>query len=144
MIRQTLSRLAKSCEGAAALEFALIAPILLTLMLGVFQVGIGMQNYNALRSVSSDMGRYAVVGYQNSNSLTNSEIENFGRSVAMTAPYGLRTDRLEVHVENVDTPSIVGTTEKTIRLTYSVPSVLSVIGFSEFPITFNRKVYLIV
>ena len=54
-------RLAHDLQGSVAIEFALIGPVFLTMFLGVLQIGIGMQNYNALRGISADVARYAVV-----------------------------------------------------------------------------------
>ena len=52
----------------------------MAMMLGVFQIGIGMQNYNAMRSVASDVMRYAVVNYQTNNDLTDQQLRDYARS----------------------------------------------------------------
>ena len=46
----TLRRLRRDDRGAAIIEFALLAPVLLGLMLGVLQMGLQMQSFNALRA----------------------------------------------------------------------------------------------
>lgn len=70
-LARTLRALLRQKQGSVVTEFALLAPTILALMLGVLQIGIGMQNYNAMRSVASDVMRYAVVNYQTGNELTN-------------------------------------------------------------------------
>jgi Flp pilus assembly protein TadG len=47
-----LARIRRDRRGAVMVEFALIGPALLAMLFGVLQFGLGMQNYNALRSIS--------------------------------------------------------------------------------------------
>lgn len=142
MMAAFVRRLRASRSGAAAVEFAIIAPFLLTAMLGVFQVGIGMQNYNALRAVSAEMGRFTVVNYQTGNRVTNQLIRLRARAVASRAPYNLRIERLEVIVTNVPTPRINDTEEKTIELRYRVPSMLAIAGVDDIPLNYTRTIVL--
>jgi Flp pilus assembly pilin Flp len=142
MICAFVRRLRASRSGAAAVEFAMIAPFLITGMLGVFQVGIGMQNYNALRAVSAELGRFTVVNYQTGNRVTNTLIRLRGRAIASAAPYNLKIERLEVIVSNVATPRIAGTEEKTIELRYRVPTMLSVANVKDVPLNYTRTVVL--
>ena len=92
-MRALASRLLQNASGAVAVEFALIGPLLIAMMLGVFQVGMGMQNYNALRAISADMARYAVVSYQSGNEIDNDAIRFHGRSIATRSPYSLESAR---------------------------------------------------
>lgn len=138
-----IRRLLGDSEGSLAVEFALIGPTFIAMMLGVFQIGIGMQNYNALRSVGSDVMRYAVVNYQTNNDLTNTQVRDYARSLAVNSPYLLDSHRLAVSVESVVTSRVAGTFEKTLTLTYSVPTALSIIGFGDFPITYSQSIFLI-
>lgn len=134
--------LSRNAEGAVTVEFALIGPLFIALMLGVMQIGIGMQNYNAMRSIASDALRYSVVNYQTNNDLTDTQVRDYTRSIATTSPYGLDTSRLAVSVDPVATPRVIGTIEKTLTITYSVPTVLSIIGFTDFPITYSQSIFL--
>lgn len=102
-------RLAKSRSGAAAVEFAIIGPFLITAMLGVFQIGLGMQNYNALRAVSAEMARYTLINYQSGNPIDNTLIRLHGRALAKDPPYNLHSDLLEVTVTTVTTPRLADT-----------------------------------
>jgi Flp pilus assembly protein TadG len=128
--------------GSVVTEFALLGPTVMALMMGVFQIGIGMQNYNALRSVASDIMRYAVVNYQTGNELTNDQIRYSLRSVAVKDPYGLDSSRLAISVTSVTTSRVPGAIEKKITMTYSVPTVLSFVGVDEFPITYTQPLFL--
>lgn len=142
-IIRLLQRMRRDAQGSVVTEFALLAPTVMTLMFGVFQIGIGMQNYNAMRSVASDVMRYAVVNYQTGNELSNDQIRYYLRSIAIKNPYNLESSRLDLNVTSVATPRITGTIEKTVRITYSVPTVLSFIGVDEFPITYEQPLFLV-
>ncbi|KHS48437.1 MULTISPECIES: TadE/TadG family type IV pilus assembly protein [Novosphingobium] len=141
-LARTLRALLRQKQGSVVTEFALLAPTILALMLGVLQIGIGMQNYNAMRSVASDVMRYAVVNYQTGNELTNDQIRFYLRSIAIKSPYKLESARLAISVTNVIDPRIDGTVEKTVTMTYSIPTVLSFIGVDAFPITYTQPLFL--
>ncbi len=136
-------RLARNREGSAAVEFALIGPLFIALMLGVMQIGIGMQNYNAMRAIASDTLRYSMVNYQTNNDLTDTQVRDFTRSIATRSPYGLNSTRLAVQVDSVATPRVIGTLEKTLTITYSVPTVLGIIGISDFPVSYSQSIFLV-
>lgn len=138
-----LRHILRQTEGSVITEFALLAPTIMALMLGVFQIGIGMQNYNAMRSIGSDVMRYAVVNYQTGNELSNDQIRYHMRSIAIKNPYNLVSSRLALSVTSVPTPRITGTIEKSVTMTYSVPTVLSFIGVDEFPITYRQPLILV-
>ncbi len=129
-------------RGSVAVEFALIGPTFIALMLGVLQIGMGMQNYNALRSVGSDVMRVAVVNYQTNNDLTDTQLRDRTRSIATNSPYGLDSDRLAITVTPVETSRVAGTIEMTLSMTYSVPTVLTIIGLGEFPISYSQSIFL--
>jgi len=54
-------RLIRSQSGAAIIEFALLGPLFLMMLIGVLQVGIYLQNYNAVQSLASDSARHVMV-----------------------------------------------------------------------------------
>ena len=97
-MRQLFSRLRRDREGSVAVEFALAGPVLIGMFMGVLQIGVGMQNYNALRGISGDVARYAVVNYQTANRLSTSQLENYANGVASGAPYGLVRSRYTVSI----------------------------------------------
>lgn len=137
-----MRKLGSNRDGSVTVEFALIGPLFIALMLGVMQIGIGMQNYNAMRSVASDALRNAVVNYQTDNDLTDTQVRDYVRSIATRSPYGLESSRLAIRVDPVATPRVVGTIEKTLTMTYSVPTVLTILGVSDFPISYSQSIFL--
>lgn len=141
-VRGLICRVLRQKDGSVVTEFALLAPTVMALMLGVFQIGIGMQNYNAMRSIASDVVRYATVNYQTGNELTNDQIRYYLRSIAIKNPYGLESSRLAISVTSIATPRVTGTIEKRVSMTYSVPTVLAFIGVDEFPITYAQPLFL--
>jgi len=54
-------RIIKSEKGASAVEFALILPILIMLVFGIFQFGIAYNNYIALTHAAREGARLAAV-----------------------------------------------------------------------------------
>lgn len=143
------ARLRSDSSGSVAVEFALIGPTMLAMLFGVLQFGIGMQNYNALRSISAEVARYAVIDAQDAAAHsdmtmrdTNEELEEYAREIASVPPYGLQDSRLEITVASVPT-RVEGSSERTITLQYNVPSMLGVIGIDSIPITYSRPVFII-
>ncbi len=142
------SMLRKDQNGSVLMEFALIGPAMLAMLFGVLQFGIGMQNYNALRSISADVARYAVIDAQDAAAQsdmtmrdTNTELEDYAKEIAEVPPYGLQASRLTVTITSVPT-RVDGTSERTIDLRYNVPSMLGMIGLDSIPITYSRPVFI--
>ena len=135
-------RLVADSSGATIVEFALLAPAFIVMLLGVMQVGIGLQNYNALRNVSADVARHAMVEYARGNELNNDELETYAKSAGDGAPYLLTGNRLTVDVATVDAPRVTGATELTLSMTYTIPSVISSMGLEGPTIEFSRPIFL--
>lgn len=143
MIGKWLARLGPNRQGSVAVEFAIIGPAMLAMMLGVFQVGIGMQNYNAMRSVAAETARHAIVNYQTGNKLSNSQLANHAKTVGMSPPYSLQFDRLAADVSDAAVQRVPGAKELTVTLTYRVPTILGIIGIDEIPMTFSRPIFVV-
>lgn len=143
MTHRSLSQLRRDRTGAVMIEFAILAPAILTLMFGVFQVGIGMQNYNALRSVAAETARYSVVNYQTANKLSTSQLSNYARSIASAPPFGLLSDRFDADIVQAPAQRVTGASELTMTVTYRVPTVLGLIGIDDIPISFSRPIFVV-
>lgn len=142
MIMQTFRAIRSDREGAAAVEFALISPLLITLMLGVFQAGLWMSTYNSLRAAANDTGRFVTVKYQKSERITNIEIAVEARRRATTAPYSLDPSKLTTYVSDAATQSIDKVTEKQLKIVYSMPNVLQFAGMRDFQISYSRPLFV--
>ena len=144
MMKKLVARLLPDQTASAAVEFALIGPIFLGMFLGVMQVGIGMQNYNALRSISADTARWAVTNYQAGDQKTAIQMQQKATDLAAAAPYGLEVSpRFTVFVSSPTAQRVAGATEFRITVTYQVRTLLSVIGIGEIPLTYTRPIFVI-
>jgi Flp pilus assembly protein TadG len=137
-----IARLRADERGAALVEFALVAPIFLTLLMGVIQVGLHVQNTNSVRNLASDAARYTVVQYQRGNKLTTDQIAMAVRARGVGPRYNLNTDRLNVTVTE-PASRIGGVREMRIALSYDLPDYLAFVNTGALQISYVRPVFLI-
>lgn len=138
-----LARLLRDGRGAAAIEFGLIAPVFLAMLLGIFQVGVWMQSYNAMRNAVAEAARSVAVEYQTDNKLTDAQIANTGLAVASTAPYLLDPDSLEVEVDDPSDQPFPGARQLTLTLRYQMPTFLDFAGITGPQISYSRTLFVI-
>lgn len=141
--RRFLVRLAQDRHGGAIIEFALLGPLMITMLLGVLQIGMAMQAYNALRGASSDLARYAVVERQKGTTLTTTALTTKARSVATDAPYMLITGNLTTASVTQPTTRVSGATEYTIQYNYNVPNILQIAGLGTIPLSYSRPIFVV-
>ncbi|PLK25840.1 TadE/TadG family type IV pilus assembly protein [Novosphingobium sp. TH158] len=141
-MKAMLNRLGCDESGSMAIEFALLVPLLITMLLGVFQIGLAMQSYNAMRGATADIARYAVIEYQNDNFRDTNDLTTTARAMATAAPYMLDNTRLTISVSRPLTQRVAGTTELAISVSYTVPSVMKLIGVSDLRLNYSRPVFL--
>lgn len=142
-MRHFLNRMLRDENGAAIIEFALLGPALIVMLLGVLQVGLGLQGYNAMRNLSADVSRYAMVQYQTGNQVSNSQIRTWARNHAQGAPYLMDPDRLGVVIEDAGTQRVVGARELNITVSYRITSVLEFIDIEGPRLDFERPIFLL-
>ncbi|MGX7952582.1 TadE/TadG family type IV pilus assembly protein [Tsuneonella sp. HG249] len=137
-------RLLADQRAATAVEFGIVAPVLLVMLLGVFQIGIWMQSYNAMRSAIAETARNVSVEYQTDNLLTDDQIEDFGLGVATTLPYMLEADKTLVEVNPGGAPAqtIAGTRKLNLTITHQMPSFLEFAGITGPQLTYSRAVFV--
>jgi Flp pilus assembly protein TadG len=136
-------QLRRNQRGATVVEFAILVPVIFGTFLGVLQVGLGMQAYNALRNVSADTSRYATIEYQKENEIAVGTIEAQAVTIATSSPYMLESARFTADVDPAATQRVDGAIELEIVTTYSVRSVMGFMGFNDIPITFTRPIFLL-
>lgn len=142
LLRPCLNALARDRTGGALIEFALLAPVFIGMLIGVVQIGTYMQNYNAVRSVASDAARFAAVEYQKNNNLSTATLQSDIAAMAVTSPYNLNADFLTVDVESVSS-DVNGAKKFDMTINYNVPSFISGIGFEPFTLSYSRPLYVI-
>ena len=136
-----LKRLRDNRTGSTIIEFAILAPAIVTLFLGILQVGMWMQSYNALRSVAADTGRYTAVQYQKINNISNIDMATWARNRAINT-YLFHSAKISTNVTDAANQQIVGVTEKTLTLTYTFESIMSVVGINDQTVTFARPIFV--
>ncbi len=142
LMRNLIGKLTRNNSGAAAVEFAILAPIFFTMMLGILQVGVYLQNYNAVQSLASDGARHVMVEYQKNNELTDEEIRTVILAQAVNSPYLLDSDRMQVTIDRTGSSRVTGATEIDLRLQYTLNDFLPI----DIPITtidYSRPVWVI-
>ena len=137
----SLRRLARDCRGGVLVEFALLAPAFLTLLVGVVQVGMHVQNVNAVRNLAADGARAAMVEYQRGNLLTAEQIEADIQARGVGPKYNLKLERLEVVVAD-EVSRIANIREKSIVITYRMPNFLAFVDMSALDIEYERPIFL--
>lgn len=142
LLKSRLSNLLRSSDGNATIEFAIIAPAMLTLLMGVFQVGVGMQAHNALRAIAMDTARHSAIEYQQNKTLSNDDIATWARARAVNAPYLLSEGNLLVTAVPAATQRVTGASERTLNIRYAVPSFLSIIGINSYYINYSRPIFV--
>lgn len=140
MIRR-LRGLRRDSAGSTIIEFAILAPAIVTLFLGILQVGMWMQSYNALRSVAADTGRYTAVQYQRVNKISNIAMATWARNRAIDV-YLFKAENISTDVTDAANQRIVGVTEKTLTVTATYKSIMSVVGIGDQTVTFARPIFV--
>ena len=139
--RKPFARILSDNRGSALIEFAILAPALIGMMMGILYVGLQMMNYNAMRSVSSDIARYTLVEYQKPRPVQASEIKEKAEAIARNPPYGLNIDNLSVVVTTPVT-DISGTKKFTAKITYTPYNPVEFLGVDGPVMVETRSFYV--
>lgn len=73
----------RNSDGAAAIEFAILAPVLFTLMLGIVELGLLMFASSVIENAATSASRIGLTG--NDGSTANGGAGNFGDTAARRA-----------------------------------------------------------
>lgn len=138
-----MKRVWRNSRAASAVEFALLAPVFFGLLFGVIEVGIYMQNYNAVRSLASDAARFAAVEYQKNNQVSATTIENNIQSMGVSAPYFLQASQLTVSVTEVTPSTVDGARQFTLNLSYALPELIGGIKVDALTLTHSRPMFVL-
>lgn len=124
--------LLSNIRGAAAMEFALVAPAFIALLIGIAQLGILFFANAGLNDALAEGARYATIFPQPTEAQIKTRIN--------AKRFGLDPSRLTI------SPFVYGTANSsnfaTITMTYSVP--LNFVFFNAGPVTIrqSRRAYL--
>ncbi|MCD7110194.1 pilus assembly protein [Rhizobium sp. DKSPLA3] len=146
-----LRRLARDRRGTSGIEFALIAPILLMIYLGAFELSVG---FNMSQKVSQATGTVADILSQKTE-VTPSELDGM-KNVALSimAPFSISKYTLKVSGIRVTAPGVgvvawsrdeKGGTPYAVNAVVSVPSDLTVLNTfvvrSEFSVPYELMLF---
>lgn len=129
--------------GASAVEFGLLAPVIIAMLVAAVQFGIALQNYNALRSVAADVVRTAMVEYGNGNRLNTNQLRNYALSVGRATPYMLESSRMTATVQTASVQRVSGATELTLEVRYRVPLLFAGMGLEGPSISYSTPIFLV-
>ncbi|MEZ5689386.1 MAG: TadE/TadG family type IV pilus assembly protein [Caenibius sp.] len=140
-MRNTVRNLIRDDNGSALIEFALLAPVFLMSLIGVMQVNLYMENYNAVRNVVNDTARYATVSYQTGNKVGNDAIEAQAGIIAKTAKYNLKEDKLTV-TATAQSTRIDGVKEVNLQVRYAPENFLPFVSQRLTTVQYERQLFL--
>lgn len=140
-IRRKIRSLLPDSRGTALIEFAILAPVIFGMMLGVMYIGLQMMSYNAIRAITSDVARYTVVEYQKSDELNIEQIESKAIALAVNPPYQLTADSLDVLVTN-PVSDIATTNMFTVQIRYTPYNPVEFLGIGNPTLTETRSFYV--
>jgi Flp pilus assembly protein TadG len=116
-----MMKLLKNQRGQALVEFAIILPLLLLIIMSIIEFGLMLNSYLTVRNVSREGARAGIVGS------TNAEIEN---TIISTSP-NLEECKLTINITPPEGSRKSGDT-LTVKLTYKykliVPIISSLLG----------------
>ena len=130
-----------SC-GTSAMEFALIAPLFIVMMLGVLQIGLWMHGYNGMRAVAAETSRYVTVEYQKGTRVSNYDAAVWARNTALNSANILDGGTVSTLVVDDATQDIAGITRKTLTVNYQMTSFLGMIGIDALDLSFSRPMFV--
>jgi Flp pilus assembly protein TadG len=107
----------RSEEGQTAVEFALVAPLLIVMLLGILQIGITFNHYLTVTDAARAGARRAIVARV--QGLTPADVEASVRAAAT----GLDSTQLKV---KVDDPTWKAGSNVTVTVTY--PYSIDILG----------------
>ena len=130
-MRRSIKRVLTSSRGSAAVEFAMVAPVLLALVMGILQLGMLFYANAGLHQAVEVGARYATIYPRPSDKDIAALVLNSG--------YGMQADRIERPTLRRGT--VDGTAYVDIRMGYSVP--LNFIFFDLGPVKLEhtRRAY---
>jgi len=129
-------------RGAAAIEFGLLAPAFIVLLLGVLQVGMGVQSYNGVRNLTADVTRHAMIEYAKGNRMTNAQLKDYTELPTTLAPY-LLAEGVTATVVDAPVQRVSGAREMTLTVSYQIPSLLSTMGLNGPTLSYSRPMFIV-
>jgi len=122
-VSRMLRHLRRDTSGAAMIEFAILGPAMIAMLMGIVVVGMQMRDFNSIRAAVADINRYTMIEYQKGNELTAEQVAQVAVAIASRQPYNLNADRLDSVVTEPAT-GVTGAKKYLVTLTYTPPELI--------------------
>jgi Flp pilus assembly protein TadG len=133
-VRQRLHRLPEDSNCVSAIEFAIISPILMTILLGIFQFDIAMNDYLVLTNAAAKgaltiaLGRGTATSYTTTISAINAAAPNLATANITTT---VTLNGTACSTDAACTTGLMAGVSAVVRTTY--PCNLTVMGVNYAP-----------
>ena len=144
MSRRLARTLAQDRRGSTVVEFALVGPVVVLMVMAALELGMALRANAALRDLIGWAGREAVVSYQlvASGGQTKTQIEEAIRSRAASGGYKLGNGTLRPVVTIVRDTSLLTVNRVNIHLTYAYRISLPLVPDQTVNMDFDRTFYV--
>ena len=130
-----LRRLWRDCRAVSALEFALLAPVFLGLVIGAIEMGRAAYTQGVVSFAAEEATRYAVVNY----AISEDEV----RSMTADCLLGIDPDRINAIVVTGPIDPVDNTRTISVEVSYDFQFSLPMMPESVIPITGTSRGFLI-
>jgi Flp pilus assembly protein TadG len=137
-------RLIGNQRGSALIEFALVSPLLIMIILAALQFGLMLRANAGLRELAGWAGRQAVVSYQvkASDGINPAALKTLIENEAMSRKYNLENGTLKVVTTSVQNTALLTVNEVGIKLNYDYPISVPFLGQSLVKLSVDRTFYV--
>ena len=109
--RTLASRLLADCRGVSAVEFAILAPVFLSMVVGVIEFGRVAYTQGVVSFAAEEATRYAVVNY----SIDEEDVRNLARACLL----GIDPDRINAIIVTGPIDPVDNTRTISVEVSYS-------------------------
>ena len=132
---KALSRLATDCRGVSAVEFALLAPVFMGLVIGVIEFGRVAYTQGVVSFAAEEATRYAVVNY----SISETEVRNLAEACLL----GIDPDRIDAIIVTGPVDPVDNTRTISVEVSYNFEFLLPYLPAGTIPIVGRSRGFLI-
>ena len=132
-------------RGSAVIEFALVSPLVILLILGALQLGMVLRANAGLRELAGWGGRRAVISYQivsDNDTIGAATLKSLIQNEAKSRKYNLEGGTLTVTVTNQADTALLTVNRMRLQLTYNYPLSLPFISTKSIPLSADRTFYV--
>lgn len=137
-----LHRLHRDESAVSVVETAFLLPVLIGMLISVLQVGLYLQAQNAVRGVGGEISRYMAVESQKRSALCPGQIEDRALGIAITAPYALKSDQIEIAVTDSAVQNIDRVRQMDVNVDYTVPNIMGFAKWGLLDIDYTRQIFI--